>query len=408
VTDAFLRKAIADMKSGGGKPAVFNDEIIIPSLMTEKGVTLEEARDYAIVGCVEPVVSNRTNGWTNAAMFNLAKCLELALHNGKDPFSKEQIGPKTGKVEGFTCYGDVVAAYNAQVSYFVKQMVIMLNTWDAMHGELLPVPFMSALIGGCLEKGMDVSRGGAKYNFIGPQGVGLSNVADSLMVIKKVVFQEKRISLPELVNKLDHNFEGDEYFRQGLINKVAKYGNNIDEVDFIAQETGRAYCDEVEKYSCIRGGHYRPGLFPVASHVPLGSVVGALPSGRLSGTPLNDGISPVSGCDTNGPTASLLSVAKVEHIKATNGTLLNMKLHPTALRTEDDMKKLAGLIRSFVELKLMHIQFNVVSKETLLAAQKNPREYRDLIVRVAGYSANFVDLDRKMQDDIINRTQQQL
>lgn len=408
VTDQFLLAAITDMKSGGGKPAVFNDEIIIPSLMSEPGVTLEEARDYAIVGCVEPVVSNNTNGWTNAAMFNMAKCLELALHDGVDPFSKEQIGPKTGKAEDFTSYDDVIKAYNTQVSYFVKQMVIMLNTWDSMHGELLPIPFMSAMIDGCLQKGMDVARGGAKYNYVGPQGVGLSNVADSLIAIKKVVFEEKKITLRELVEKLDKNFHGDEYFRQSLVNKVSKYGNNIEEVDQIAREVGNSYCDEVSKYKCIRGGHYRPGLFPVASHVPLGGVVGALPSGRLSGTPLNDGISPVSGCDVNGPTAALLSVAKVEHKRATNGTLLNMKVHPTALKTETDMEKLALLIRAFMELKLMHIQFNVVSRETLLAAQKDPQNYRDLIVRVAGYSANFVDLDRKMQDDIINRTQQQL
>jgi formate C-acetyltransferase len=408
VTDEALLHAIADMKSGGGKPAVFNDEIIIPSLLTEKGVTIEEARDYAIVGCVEPVVANCTNGWTNAAMFNMAKCLELALHDGVDPFSKEQIGPKTGKLEDFSSFNDVMKAYNEQVAYFVKQMVIMLNTWDTMHGELLPIPYMSSITGGCLEKGEDIARGGAKYNYMGPQGVGLSNVADSLMVLKKVVFEDKQITLKEMVEKLDKNFEGDEYFRQGLVNKVSKYGNNIDEVDQLAREVGRAYCDEVAKYKCARGGHYRPGLFPVASHVPLGGVVGALPSGRLSGTPLNDGISPVSGCDINGPTASLLSVSKVEHIRATNGTLLNMKLHPTAISTEPDMKKLALLIRAFAELNLMHIQFNVVSRETLLAAQENPEEYRDLIVRVAGYSANFVELDRKMQDDIINRTQQEL
>lgn len=406
--DSFLMQAVRDMKSDGGKPAVFNDEVIIPSLMSKSGVSLEEARNYAIVGCVEPVVSNNTNGWTNAAMLNMAKCLELALHNGVEPFSGLQIGPKSGAPEELASFEQVVAAYNQQVAYFVKQMVVMLNTWDQMHAELLPIPYMSTLIDGCLESGVDVSRGGAVYNFIGVQGVGLSNVVDSLMALKKVVFEDRELSLREMVDILDRNFEKDEYFRAKLINRVPKFGNNIGEVDELAEQVASAYCNEVKKYRCIRGGEYRPGLFPVASHVPLGAVVGALPSGRLSGTPLNDGISPVSGCDTHGPTMVLLSVSRVNHEEATNGTLLNMKVHPTALKTDEDMEKLCKLIRSFMDLKLMHIQFNVVSREQLLEAQKDPENHRDLIVRVAGYSATFVDLDQKMQDDIINRTEQEL
>jgi formate C-acetyltransferase len=216
------------------------------------------------------------------------------------------------------------------------------------------------------------------------------------------------MSLGCFVDILDRNFCGDEYFRAKLVNKIPKYGNNIPEVDNLARQVGQAYCNEVSRYQCIRGGEYRPGLFPVASHVPLGRVVGALPSGRLSETPLNDGISPVSGCDVNGPTAVLLSVSKVNHLAATNGTLLNMKIHPTALKTEEDMRKLCALIRIFMKLNLMHVQFNVVSREELIEAQRDPGNHRDLLVRVAGYSANFVDLDQKMQDDIINRTQQEL
>lgn len=407
-TDEFLLQAISDIKSGGGKPAIFNDKAIIPSLMKSGEVTLEQARTYGIVGCVEPVVSNGTNGWTNAAMLNMAKCLELALHDGVEPFSGQQLGPKTGKPEELTTYEAVEEAYKRQISYFVKQMVTMLNTWDQMHGEFLPIPFMSAMIDGCMEKGLDVSRGGAQYNFVGVQGVGLTNVTDSLKVLKDVVFEQKKLSLSAMVEMLDQNFEGNEYFRIGLVNKVAKFGNNEDEVDLIARRIGKHYCDEVSQYKNVRGGYYRPGLFPVASHVPLGAIVGALPSGRLSGTPLNDGISPVSGCDVNGPTSVLLSVSRINHVEVTNGTLLNMKLHPTALKTREDMQKLISLIRTFSELGLMHVQFNVVSREELLAAQEDPESHRDLIVRVAGYSANFVDLDRKMQDDIINRTQQAL
>lgn len=329
--------------------------------------------------------SNNTDGWTNAAMLNMAKCLELALHNGVEPFSGLQIGPKSGMPEELVSFEQVVAAYDQQIAYFVKQMVVMLNTWDQMHAELLPTPYMSTLIDGCLEKGTDVSRGGAVYNFIGVQGVGLSNVVDSLMALKKVVYEDHELSLREMVDILDRNFENDEYFRAKLVNRVPKFGNNIDEVDKLAQRVADAYCKEVAKYQCIRGGAYRPGLFPVASHVPLGTVVGALPSGRLSGTPLNDGISPVSGCDTHGPTMVLLSVSRVNHEEATNGTLLNMKVHPTALKTDEDMEKLCKLLRSFMDLKLMHIQFNVVSREQLLEAQRDPENHRDLIVRVAGY-----------------------
>lgn len=406
MNDDLLRCALPNIAKGGGKPAIFNDEAIIPSLMRDARVSREEATDYGIVGCVEPVVANCSNGWTNAAMFNLAKCLELALHDGVDPFSGLQIGPKTGRACELKSYDDVLNAYNKQVAYFVEQMVIMLNTWDQMHAELLPIPYLSSMVDGCMESGVDLARGGAKYNYTGVQGVGLSNVADSLMALRQVVFAEKKLTLEELVQKLDNNFEGDDYFRAYLVNKVPKYGNNIDEVDTIARELGNRYCEEVVKYQNYRGGAYRPGLFPVASHVPLGGVVGALPSGRLRGTPLNDGISPVSGCDVDGPTSSLQSVAKVDHVQATNGTLLNMKLHPTALQTQADQEKLISFIHAFCELGLMHIQFNVVSRETLLAAQKTPQEHRDLIVRVAGYSAHFVELDRQMQDDIIGRTEQ--
>ncbi|MEL7624509.1 MAG: formate C-acetyltransferase/glycerol dehydratase family glycyl radical enzyme [Clostridiales bacterium] len=406
MNDDLLRCAIENIKKGGGKPAIFNDEIIIPSLMKDPNVTKAEAVDYGIVGCVEPVVANCTNGWTNAAMFNLAKCLELALHNGVDPFSNKQIGPETGDLSELKTYEDVLEAYNKQVAYFVEQMVIMLNTWDQMHAEYLPIPYLSSMVDGCIESGRDLAHGGAKYNYTGVQGVGLSNVADSLMALKQVVFTEKKVTLCKLVQMMDNNFEGDDYFRTYLINRVPKYGNNIDEVDNIAREVGNLYCDEVAQYQNYRGGAYRPGLFPVASHVPLGGVVGALPSGRLKGTPLNDGISPVSGCDVDGPTSSLQSVAKIEHVKATNGTLLNMKLHPTVLQSESDKEKFISLIHAFCELGLMHIQFNVVSQETLLAAQQDPQNYRDLIVRVAGYSANFIELDRQMQDDIINRTEQ--
>ena len=400
----FLLKAIECIKDGAGKPAIFNDEIIIPALL-EDGASLEEARDYAIVGCVEPVASNNTNGWTNAAMFNLAKCFELALNNGICPLSNTQIGPRTSEACEFKSFKEFVIAYKKQVEYFVEQMVEILNICEKIHGTIVPTPYVSILLDGCIDKGVDSSRGGAKYNYTGVQGIGLSNVVDSLIAVKKIVFEDKQLSLEDFVQILNNNFDGNEYLRQKIINGIPKYGNNIKELDDLAKLAGLHYCNVVSKYKNNRDGKYRPGLFPVASHVPLGKVVGALPSGRLALTPLNDGISPVNGCDVNGPTAILQSVGNVEHIKASNGTLLNIKLHPTALKTKEDFEKLRSLIMVFSELKLMHVQFNVVSKETLLDAQLHPENYKGLVVRVAGYSANFVDLDSQMQEDIIARTE---
>lgn len=402
-----LIKSIESIKKGGGKPAIFNDEVIIPSLMTS-GVSIEEARDFAIVGCVEPVVSKSTNGWTNAAMFNLAKCFELSLNNGICSLSGKQIGPRTGDAAELNTFDDLFRAYKKQVEYFSRKMIEILNLCDSLHGTLIPTPYVSSLIDGCLDNGTDVSRGGAKYNYVGPQGVGLANVADSMMAIKKIVFEDNEMSLEEFVHILKKNFKDEEYFRQKLINHVPKYGNNINEVDELAKIVSLHYCEVISSFENIRGGKYRPGLFPVAAHVPLGNVVGALPSGRPASTPLNDGISPANGFDTNGPTAILKSVAAINHEKATNGTLLNMKLHPTTIKNLEDYKKLISLIRVFSDLKLMHIQFNVVSKNELLDAQINPENHRGLIVRVAGYSANFVDLDKQMQDDIIARTEQNI
>ncbi|MDK2822018.1 MAG: hypothetical protein PWQ67_2686 [Clostridia bacterium] len=400
----FLLKTVELIKKGGGKPAIFNDEIIVPALMND-GISLADARNYGIVGCVEPISSGNANGWTNAAMFNLAKCLELALHNGVCQLSGKKIGLSTGEAREFNNFEQVKDAFVKQVAYFIKHMVIMLNTWDQVHMELLPTPFVSAFVDGCIDKGQDLVEGGAKFNYTGPQGIGLADVADSLTAIKTLVFENKILTMEELISALENDFEGQENLRLLLRNKAPKYGNGDLLPDLMAREVGVIYCREIEKYWNPRGGKYRPGLFPVASNVPLGGVVGALPNGRKKGLPLADGISPVHGCDVNGPTAVIRSVARVNHAQATNGTLLNLKFHPSALKDERDLKKLISLIRVFASLKLMHVQFNVVSADDLRKAQQDPENNRDLMVRVAGYSAMFVDLDKKMQDDIIDRTE---
>jgi formate C-acetyltransferase len=258
----------------------------------------------------------------------------------------------------------------------------------------------------CIKRCKDVLDGGAYYNFAGPQGVGIANVADSLAAIKKFIYDEKKISMKDLLECLDKNFEGNEVLRQMLRNKAPKYGNDDDYVDLIAHAVGRNYCMEVEKYVNGRGGSYQPGLYPVSANVPLGAKVGATPDGRKARTPLADGVSPVQGVDKYGPTAVLKSVAKLDHFLASNGTLLNLKFNPDLLKDEKGMMHFVSLLKGMVDLKVMHSQYNVVNAKTLRAAQENPKAYSNLVVRVAGYSAFFNDLSREIQDDIIQRTEQ--
>jgi len=347
-----------------------------------------------------------TYGWTNAALFNLAKCLEIALNEGRCRFSKQQLGPITKNPKFFKSFNEVMEAFRSQVAYSVKHMVIELNTCDIVHGELYPIPFSSLLMNDAIENGKDISRGGARYNFIGPQGIGLADVADSLAVIKKLVFDTQEITMSELVDALENNFEGKELLRNILINKVPKYSSDSDYVDLIARDVAKIYCEEVSKYETPRGGKYRPGLYSVSANVPLGLRVGALPNGRKASAPLADGVSPTHGSDKEGPTATLNSVCKLDHTIATNGTQLNQWLTPSLLDEDKGLQSLVDLIRGFFDQGGFHVQFNVVEKETLIDARKNPQNYKTLLVRVAGYSAYFVELDNKLQDDIIGRTEQ--
>jgi len=401
----FLLEACKVVSMGGGKPSFFNDDILIPQLLSE-GVSIKDARNCAIVGCVEPVSLGNTHAWTNAAMFNLGKCLEMALNQGKCRLSGKQLGPVTKNPENFTSFEEVMEAFRTQIAYFVKHMVISLNAIDMAHGELCTLPFLSLVISDAIEKGEDIARGGARYNFTGPQAVGIADVADSLAVIKKLVFEDKKIDMSELIEALDANFKGKEELRNILINWVPKYGNDIDYVDLIAKEVGKFYCDEVNKYKNPRGGYYRAGIYPVSANVPLGLRVGALPSGRKAKEPLADGISPCHNYDKKGSTAVLNSAAKLDHMKATNGTQLNQWITPTLLESEKGIQCFADLIRGYFDQGGLHVQFNVVSKDMLKDAQKFPEKYNTLMVRVAGYSAYFVGLDKCLQDDIIGRTEQ--
>ena len=401
----FLHRACEVVRLGLGMPEFMNDEAHIPSLMN-RGVKLEDARGYTNIGCVEPAVPGMTCGWSNAAMFNLGKCLELALNRGKCLICGEQAGPDTGDPRSFFSIEDIMGAFRKQVAFFVKQMVVCLNAIDLTHREIGQTPYLSLLVSDCMEKGMDITAGGAHYNFTSPQGVGVADVADSLAVIKKLVYQEKLISMDALLEAVAGNFEADEKLRQVLINRAPKYGNDDDEVDQFARFAGRIYCEEVEKYRNPRGGMFQPGLYPVSANVALGKNVAALPSGRKSKAPLADGISPTHGSDLNGPTAVIKSASKLDQMIASNGTQLNQKFAPKILEDEKGLRGLENIIRTYFSLGGKHIQFNVIDSKTLREAQHKPREHSNLVVRVAGYSAFFTQLHRDIQNDIIGRTEQ--
>ena len=400
--ESLRMKASKVSRLGLGMPAYYNDEVIIPSLVS-RGVTLKDARDYGIIGCVEPQKGGKTEGWHDAAFFNTTKVLEITINNGMA--GGKQLGPQTGEFTSFKSFDEFMDAYRKQMEYFVSLLINADNSVDLAHGERAPLPFLSSMADDCIQKGKSLQEGGAHYNFTGPQGVGVANTGDSLTAIKKLVFDEKAVSAQELKDALDSNFEGNEDLRQMLLNRVPKFGNDIEEVDELTREGALVYCREVEKYSNPRGGRFQPGLYPVSANVPMGAGTSATPDGRMAGTPLADGVSPVSGRDSTGPTAAVNSVAYLDHHIASNGTLFNQKFHPSALEGDSGLSNLAALVRSFFDQKGLHVQFNVVGREKLLDAQENPGKYRDLVVRVAGYSAHFTSLDRSIQDDIIARTE---
>ncbi|ABK62429.1 glycyl radical protein [Clostridium novyi] len=413
--EEFLIRTCELTRLGTGLPAFYNDEVIIPMLVNN-GMTLEDARDYAIVGCVEPQKPGKTDGWYDAAFFNLAQILKLTIDNGK--MDGKQVGPKTGEFEEFKDIDEVIEAYKKQMEYFVAQMVSADNCVDIAHRERAPLPFLSAMLDDCIAKGKSIQEGGGHYRFSGPLGVGIANVGDSFMAIKKLVFDDEKITLDKLKQALDGNFGKDEKdegkknelqgIKQMLLHRAPKFGNDIDEVDEFTREGALIYCNEVLKHFNQRGGKFLPGLYPVSNNVHLGSLVGATPDGREAYQPIADGVSPTRGADVNGPTAAANSVAKLEHYAAPSGTLFNQKFNPSSLKGDNGLRNLGTLIRSYFDHKGMHIQFNVVDKNVLLDAQKHPEKYRDLIVRVAGYSAQFICLNKEIQDDIIKRTEQEL
>ena len=447
-----LIKAAAVTREGLGVPAFYNDEVIIPSIMS-RGLTLEDARDYCIIGCVEPQKGARTDGWHDAAFFNMCRPLELVFSNGMD--KGELIGLQTGDVEKMTTFEEFFEAYKKQQLHFIEMMVHADNAVDYAHSVRCPLPFQSCLCNDCIEKGTSLQEGGAHYNFTGPQGFGIANMTDALLAMKTLVFDEKKVTMAEMKQALADNFgkgyipkkalelttevakqldasgvevtadtikqiytglteashiSADKKARYAeilkMIEALPKYGNDIPEVDAFAREVGNTYTKPFEHFTNNRGGMFQAGLYPVSANVPLGYQTGATPDGRLAYTPIADGVGPASGRDVKGPTATANSVARLDHGIASNGTLFNQKFHPSALSSMASLEKFVAYLRGYFDQKGMHVQYNVVSKETLLDAQKNPEKYKTLVVRVAGYSALFTTLSRSLQDDIIARTEQ--
>ena len=405
--DEFWNKVIEVTKLGYGMPAIFNDEIIIPQLIN-RGISLEDARNYAIVGCVEPDSPGNSfpccGGPGSGTLFNLPQCLLLAINDGVNPLTHEQVGPATGELSSFKSFDEVKDAYVTQVEHFVGWYVTLTNMWSTIVQREMPMPLVSCVMEPCVECGIDVTAGGAKYNSYGITGVGTSNVADALAVIKKCIFEDKKFSGAELLEAIRKNWEGKEVLRNELMSGVPKYGNDDPYVDELARWATSVFSNRVNK-STGPSGPYTAGLWPVAANVVMGKVTGATLDGRRAEEPLAEGISPRQGMDKNGPTSVIKSASVLDQFSCHNGTLLNLKFHPNAVRGMEGTEKLRSLIQTYFDMKGMHIQYNVVSADTLRDAQKHPDQYKNLVVRVAGYSAFFVELWKDLQDDIIARTE---
>lgn len=399
-----LREVTRVIALGGGMPQIFNDESIIPAL-ERQGVEHEDAMDYAVVGCVELTTQGNNLGWSDAAMFNMVKALELALNNGVCLLTGKQVGPQTGYLADFDTYEEFEAAFKKQVDYFIEKMMPVTFIVDRIHSEVLPSAFLSSVIDDCIINGVDVTAGGAKYNFSGIQLIQVANIADSLAAVKALVFDEQLVDKQTLLTALQTDFEGQEVLRKLLLERAPKYGNDIDWVDQLAVKWHKYFAECLATYRNVRGGRVQTGLYTVSAHVPMGLNIGATPDGRKALSPLADGgVSAVYGRDKLGPTALVNSVSKLHMELGSNGTLLNMKFLPEFFDTETGIENFCALLQTIVELKINHCQINVVRREDLIAAKEAPEQFSGLTIRVAGYTAFFVELADDLQDEIIART----
>lgn len=401
--DRLVRRALEIIRTGYGQPSLFNTDAIIQEMLRQ-GKSIIDARNGGASGCVETGAFGKES-YILTGYFNLTKILEITLNNGVDPKTSKQIGIQTGDPKTFQTFNELLEAYKKQINHFADIKIKGNIIIERLYAEYLPAPFMSLLINDCIEKGMDYNNGGARYNSSYIQGVGIGTVTDSLTSLKYNVFEKKKFSMEEFLFAISKNFDGFDDMKNLLLNEIPKYGNDNDYADEILRQVFEIYFSAIDGRPNTKGGHFRINLLPTTSHVYFGSVTGATPDGRLSGLPVSEGISPVQGADINGPTAVLKSAAKIDHLR-TGGTLLNQKFSPQIFESEESINKIVSLIRSYFKMDGHHIQFNVVDAETLREAQKHPENYRDLIVRVAGYSDYFVDLTPELQEEIIRRTEQ--
>ncbi len=402
--DSFVHKALDIIRTGFGQPSVFNTEAIIQELLRQ-GKSLVDARNGGASGCVETGAFGTECYWLTG-YFNLVKILEVTLNNGFDPRTGVQVGPKTGDPASFSTFDEFMMAYKEQINYFADVKIRGNNVIEKTFAIHLPVPFLSLLLEDCIAKGRDYNAGGARYNTTYIQGVGLGSITDILTSIRFNIYDRKRFTWDELLTALKNNFEGAEQMQYDIIYNTPKYGNDDDYADAQAVSVFEFFYDAVNGRPTPRGGTHRINMLPTTSHVYFGNVTGATPDGRKAWVPLSEGISPFQGVDRQGPTAVIKSASKIDHLR-TGGTLLNQKFSPEFFEDEGSYQKLTALIRSYFSLDGHHIQFNVVSADTLREAQKHPELYRDLIVRVAGYSDYFNDLGEDLQNEIIRRTEHQ-
>ena len=400
---SFVKRACEISRKGWGQPAFYNTEAIVQELLNA-GKTLEDARKGGTSGCVE------TGAFGNEAYIltgymNLPKIVELTLTNGYDVVSKQQLGLQTGDPRDFKSYEELFDAYRKQVEYFIDIKIKGNNIIENIYAQYMPVPFLSLVTHDCITNGKDYNAGGARYNTNYIQGVGIGTITDSLSAIKYNVYDNKKFTMDEMLKAVENNFEGYEEIHNLVCNKTPKYGNDDDYADEIMRSVFDLYHDTVTGRPNMKGGKYRINMLPTTCHVYFGEVMIASPNGRLAHKPVSEGISPEKGADTKGPTAVIKSCSKMDHL-STGGTLLNQKFAPAVVAGETGLDQMANLVRTYFNMDGHHIQFNVIDRETLIDAQKNPQDYKDLIVRVAGYSDHFHNLSRELQDEIIGRTDQ--
>ena len=399
----FLKRACEVSRRGWGQPAFYNTEAIVQELLNA-GKSLEDARCGGTSGCVE------TGAFGNEAYiltgyFNIPKIFELTLNNGYDQVGKKQLGLQLGYATDFETYEDLFAAFQKQIKYFADIKVSGSNIIERIYANYMPAPFLSIITNDCITKGLDYNAGGARYNTKYIQGVGIGTITDSLSAVKYNVYDEKKFTMQELITAMNDNFEGHERIRNLVQNKTPKYGNDDDYADDIMKSIFEMYRAEITDRPNMNGGFYRINMLPTTCHVYFGEVMIASPNGRLAHKPVSEGISPEKGGDTNGPTSVIKSASKMDHLQ-TGGTLLNQKFTPSVVAGDEGLDQMANLVRTYFNMDGHHIQFNVIDRETLVKAQQNPDEYKDLIVRVAGYSDHFRNLSKELQDEIINRTEQ--